>query len=424
MYTIFKKLFFNKTIRNFSVYGLGQAVNIVSPLLIIPYLVAICGIDKLGIIAMGQSMAYILIVVVDYSSYIIGVKDISVNRNNKLELEKIFITIFSSKLLLLLIVLLFIGLLIWVVPFFYNEQAAYLLSATIIIGQFLNPAWFFQGIENFKWITIINILSKLIYVFGVFLFIKTEERYIDVNLWLGLGLILSNLVGLFWIFNTYKFKFQIASFSDIKKYIISDFSFCVSQLFLSTRNYSAILIIGFVGGDYLAGQFKIIEQVINLFRTYLQMFFKFSLSYVFFEMDKGFKQGFILWKKFNITNFMALVFLLLTAFLFSEQILLFFKVNTNELIELNLYLHVALLIPLLIGISLPLEQLLFSLEKKNVYIKITIVITILNSIGIFIVMNYFKLYGVFVTLILTELILIFIYLKVLNLFSSNLNRSK
>lgn len=420
MYTFFKRIFFNRTIKNFSVYGFGQAVNIVSPLLITPYLVAICGLDKLGIIAIGQSIAYILIVIVDYSSYIIGVKDISINRNNKSELEKIFAIIFTSKFFLLFFVLFFVALIVFFIPYFNKEKLAFIFSTSIIIGQFLNPTWFFQGIENFKWITIINILSKLIYVLGVLFCIKTESDFIYANLWLGIGLIISNIIGLIWIANKFKFKFTSISFSDIKNYIVSDFSFCVSQLFLATRNYSSILIIGLVGGDYLAGQFKIIEQVVNLFRTYLQMFFKFSLSYVFFEMDKSFKTGYSLWKKFNISNFIILLFFVSLVFVFSEDVLFFFKVKSNELNELNLYLHVGLIIPLLIGITLPLEQLLFSLEKKKVYIKITIFITLLNIIVLSIAMNYFKLYGVLITLISTELLLIFIYLKTLNLFSNNL----
>ncbi len=423
LYTFLKRIFFNKTIRNFSVYGFGQAVNIVSPLLITPYLVTICGIEKLGVIAIGQSLAYILIVIVDYSSYIIGVKDVSINRNKELELQKIFVTIYSSKLFLLFFVLFFVGLIIFLIPYFNKEKLAFIFSTTIIIGQFLNPTWFFQGTENFKWITIINVLSKLIYVLGILLFIKNESDFVYANLWLGLGLIFSNVLGLLLIIRKFKFKFAAISLPDIKNYIVSDFSFCVSQLFLATRNYSSILVIGFVGGDYLAGQFKIIEQVVNLFRTYLQMFFKFSLSYIFFEMDKSFKIGFISWKKFNISNFIILLFLVSIVFIFSKEVLLFFKVNINELNELNLYLHIALIIPLLIGITLPLEQLLFSLEKKKLYIKITIFITLLNIIVLSITMNYFKLYGVFVTLIGTELLLIFIYLKTLNLFSNNLTKS-
>ena len=91
-----KALLKKKKIADFLVYGIGQAVNIISPLLITPYLIYVCGLENLGVIALGQSFAFILIVLVDYSSYIIGVKDVSINRDNSGTLSNIFTTISLS----------------------------------------------------------------------------------------------------------------------------------------------------------------------------------------------------------------------------------------------------------------------------------------------------------------------------------------
>ena len=41
----------SQKIKNFIIYGLGQGVNILSPLLITPYLIFVCGLEKLGVIA-------------------------------------------------------------------------------------------------------------------------------------------------------------------------------------------------------------------------------------------------------------------------------------------------------------------------------------------------------------------------------------
>ena len=147
-----------KKITDFMVYGIGQAVNIISPLLITPYLIYICGLENLGIIALGQSFAFILIVLVDYSSYIIGVKDVSINRDNPIALENIFTTIYAAKFLLLIVVSVLTFLLLFFIPYFNKNATVLFFSFSIIIGQFINPTWFFQGVENFKWITIINFL--------------------------------------------------------------------------------------------------------------------------------------------------------------------------------------------------------------------------------------------------------------------------
>lgn len=395
------------------IYGVGQAVNIISPLLITPYLIYICGIEKLGVISIGQSLAYILIVVVDYSSFIIGVKDVSVNRDEKHILEKTFVTHYTAKFFLLLFVLFFVGLLTLFVPFFNKIQTMTLLSLTIIIGQFINPTWFFQGLENFKWITIINVLAKVIFIAAIFILIKQKGDYIYVNLWLGLGAILANILGVFWILKKHKFSFKNTQKDEVVHLIKRDFSFCVSQLFFAFRNYSPVIIISFIGGDFIAGQFKVIEQILNFLRTYLQLFFKFSYSYVCFEINKNLEKGKQLWAKFNGLNYVFLIVLLLGVFFFSHPILKFFRVEEILINQLEKYLHIALFIPLLIGCTLPLEQLIFSLNKNKEYIRITVIITIFNTIGLALAMKFFELKEVFFMLILTESILIIAYLALL-----------
>jgi O-antigen/teichoic acid export membrane protein len=421
---IINSFFKGKRTNDFFIYSFGQAINILSPLLITPYLIFICGIEKLGIIAMGQSLAYILIVLVDYSSYIIGVKEISINRNNKEKLEELFKTIYLSKLFLVIVVFLLVFSLTQIVPYFTKNALTILLSFAIIFGQFLNPTWFFHGVENFKWITIINILSKIIYILGVFAFIKSEEDFVYANFWLGFGVVISSVFGVAYILKKYKFSLSAASTSLVKELLVRDFSFCVSQLFFAIRNYSAVLIIGFFAGDYIAGQFKVIEQITNLFRTYLQMFFKFSYSYVCFEIDKSLAQGIQLWKKFNGYNFLLAIVLLLLVYLFSHYVLVFFKVDQQIFNQLENYLHIALLIPLFTAITLPLEQLIFGLNKNKIYIRLTISMAIFNIVGISFLMKFFGLYQVFILLILTEIILITIYLSILKKYFVNVNSSE
>ncbi|AWI25073.1 oligosaccharide flippase family protein [Flavobacterium pallidum] len=404
---------YKKKTKDFFVYGIGQVVNILTPLLITPYLLFVCGFEKLGVIAMGQAFAYILIVVVDYSSYIVGVRETSINRDDHAALQDIFKTNYAAKFLLLLLVCLITFLLTVFVPYFRENMVVFYLSLSIIVGQFINPTWFLQGIENFLWITIINVISKAINVIGVILLITSADDYIYANLLLGGGAIVANLIGFLWLVKKYKFSFRDFSSVAIADLLRNNFPFCVSQLFFAIRNYSSVMIIGFFAGNYVAGQFKVIEQIVNLFRTYLQMFFKFSYSYICFEIDRNLKKGIHLWKKLNGLNTIFLIVLLTVVFFFSDLVLRFFKVDKTMLLEFVSYLHIGLLIPLLIGVTLPMEQLLFSLNKNRYYISITIASTILNAVGITIAMTYFALREAFFVLIITELCLICIYLLIL-----------
>ena len=79
---IFQKLGAKQT-KDFIIYGFGQAINLISPLLVIPYIVSICGEEGLGKAGVGFSFALIAIVLVDYGSYINGTKEVSINNNKK-----------------------------------------------------------------------------------------------------------------------------------------------------------------------------------------------------------------------------------------------------------------------------------------------------------------------------------------------------
>lgn len=393
-------------------------MNLVSPLLITPYIIYICGLEKLGVIAVGQSLAYILNVIIDYSSNIIGVKEISINREDNSKIQQTFSEVYISRVFLFLAVFLFISILIFTIPYFEKNALLIFLSTSIILGQAINPTWFLQGIENFKWITVINILAKVIYIVCIFLFLKKESDYILANFWLGLGTILANILAFVWIIQKFKIKFKLKAIQGAKQIIKRDFMFCVSQYFFAIRNYSSVLVIGFFAGDFVAGQFKVIEQIINLFRTYLQMFFKFTYTYVCFGIDKSIANGLILWKKYNGLNLIFLIGLLFLAFLFSDQVLLFFKVGAELINKLSSYLRLALLLPFLIAITLPLEQLIFNFSKNKEYIRLTIFSTIINILGLTILIRFSEdlkysillLIGIEMFLILAYLILLKSYL--------------
>ena len=306
----FINLIENNRAKNFIIYGFGQAVNLISPLLVIPYLISICGEEGLGKIGVGYSFALIAIVLVDYGSYINGTKDISINSHDRLILEEKVITIYISKVMLTIGVLIFSTLILYFIPFFSRDFLQLILSLLIVVGQFINPTWFFQGIQNFKWISVINVLSKVIYVASVFIFIKKPEDYVYANAFFGLGLIIASLLGFVWICNKYSISYKKASFSKGIKLIKSEFTLTVSQLFFSFYQYAPIMLISYIGGDFMAGQYRVIDQVIMIFRTYFQMFFNFIYAEVCLRIYKSSPEGIKSWLKFNGLNYVLVLFIL------------------------------------------------------------------------------------------------------------------
>ncbi|KAF2082526.1 oligosaccharide flippase family protein [Flavobacterium sharifuzzamanii] len=403
----------NNRIKNFVIYGIGQIVNLVSPLLVMPYLVAVCEKEGLGIISVGFSFALVLNVLIDYGSYINGTKEISINRENAEIIKTKMVSIYVMKFFLILITFFIAFLLICFIPFFNKEQAVFFFSFLYVIGQFLNPTWIFQGLENYKWISFINIISKAIYVVCIFIFIKEKDDYIYANAYLGIGLIVSSLIGLIYLIKKYNLQFYHNVIKDAFLLLKQEFSLTFSQLFLSFYQYLPIMIVSYVGGNGMAGQYRIIEQIVMTFRSYLQMFFNFIYADVCLQMHTSLKNGISQWLKYNGLNYSFVLLLAFTAFAFAEQILLYFNITSNDLESMVYFFRLGLIIPIFMSITFALKQLLFALDKNNVYINITIGSSVFSLLLFFLLVKSIGLQGAFIATIIIEIMVIVLYCAVL-----------
>ena len=70
-------------------------------------------------------------------------------------------------------------------------------SLGLSIGELLLPIWYFQGVEKMKYLTIINVGSRIVFTVFIFVFVKQKEDYILVPLFNSLGAILGGVYALY-----------------------------------------------------------------------------------------------------------------------------------------------------------------------------------------------------------------------------------
>ncbi len=392
---------------NLIIYGIGQGFNLITPLLVVPYIVSICGVENYGKTSIAMAISFFLMVFIDYGSDIIGVKEVAVNRENQTQLEKTFITTFSAKLILLLLVLSISSILLCFVPFFNSEKSLFFLGLPILVGQCINPTWFLQGIENFKWITILTIISKLIYLFGIFYCINQKTDYVYINLWWGIGTVVANGFTFIYLLKKHSISFKKLNFDDVLLLLKSNFSMFFSQIFVSLQMYAPIMLLGFFGNNLLAGSYKIIEQIIVVFKTYIYLFFNFVYPRVCYLLEKNIKEGLRFWKIYNGLNFIFITISMLVIYIFAKEAVSFFtKTNITEISKL---LKLAVLIPLVLSVSIPLKQLVLGFDKQNFYVRITMIMVIINLMIMTILIQNFKIYAILNSLIFIEILTIIVY---------------
>jgi O-antigen/teichoic acid export membrane protein len=401
----------NKRNRNFFIYGLGQGFNLVSPLLVIPHIITVCGENGFGKTGMGFALALFLILIVDYAFDVKSIKQVSENRDNLQELRRIVSNTISSKFLLFFVAFAIALLLVYSVPFFAKESMLFLLSMSIVFAQIFTPIWFLQGMEDYTAASFLNIASKGLYVILVYLLINDPEDYIWVNFYLGASTLLFNIIGLFLVRYRHRVVPLRSKSGEIRSILRTDFTFCLSQLFLSVRQLSPIFIIGFFMGYYVAGQYKLLEQVISVFRTFMQVFQRYFYPIACYKYVNSKSGGFRFWKKYSSAEFLLVTVLCGAVYLYAREILIFFNASADTIVMLVPLVKLSLIICILMGISLPLEQLMFITGKNRNYIKTAILVTAINIVLLLVMIKFYSVTGSIIAIIVAEALFITLYFK-------------
>jgi O-antigen/teichoic acid export membrane protein len=117
------------------------------------------------------------------------------------------------------------------------------------------------------------------------------------------------------------------------------------------------------------------------------------------------------WRKYSSMVLGVVALSSTIIFLLSEPILRYFNVSEISIIEILQIFRLSLLLPILLAVTLPLEQLMFLLNKSRIYVPITIIVTSVNVILIIILTHWLQLAGVIVALIIAEFLFILIYYR-------------
>ena len=221
-------------------------------------------------------------------------------------------------------------------------------------------------------------------------------------------MIIANLFVFALSMKKHQFTFHAVNKNEVHKHIRNDFSMFSSQIFLSLQLYAPVVLISYFGNNLMAGQYRIVEQIIVVFKTYIFLFFNFVFPKICYVIEINFKRGIKNWLIYNGSNFIFVLFGMLFFHVFSYEIVSYFN-PTNRYVLSNL-LEVAVFIPLILALSIPLKQLILALNYKTFYVRLTSIMVVINLFAIVLLLPIFKVYGVFYSLIATDLIVIIFYL--------------
>jgi O-antigen/teichoic acid export membrane protein len=390
-----------RVIKNYLIYGSGQLINLIAPLIVAPKVISVCGIENWGKIGVAISVFTLLGLFIDFGSNLLGVKEIS-SQKNDLNSVKNYLNIALIFKFFILLLMIFTAFLVFAF-FDIKDKMLYALGLTMLSAQFFNVSWIYQGLEKFKTINKLIFLSKSSYLLLVFLFIKKREDFHYVLFFLGISNTLVYSYFFFKIYFSYKLRIFSVNYKLIKEYVLCEYPILLSNLSISIYVQSPILIIKFLLGDYYAGIYKIGDMILTIFRSYLSVFFNVSFPNFcrIYTINKS--GGIIFLKKSNTINI---------GFLLSGILCIIILIKTTNIINISSDLMLFYLcfapIPIIIAVNIPFYQFLIFKNHQKALSKILSFCSILMLFVCYFFTKRYQLNGSLIAVFLMETIISFL----------------
>lgn len=263
-------------IENFLSLSLLQIVGYILPLITLPYIAKVIGVENFGALALCSSVIVFFQTFTDYGFNYTGIRDISRVRDDRNKTSVIFSQIIYARFFLTILGFLILLLLIYLIPQFSNNSELLIYTFLLVPGYSLYPEWFFQAIEKMKYSAIFSTLIKIIFTISIFLFVREKQDYIYIPIINAIGSMAIGLFAFYTIIIKFKYRLVRVKISDIFTMIKNSTNMFISLILPNLyTNMSTILLERFWGksstGVFDAGNkfVGISQQITNvLSRTF------------------------------------------------------------------------------------------------------------------------------------------------------------
>jgi polysaccharide transporter, PST family len=345
-----------------------QGLNYILPLITVPYLIRVLGVETFGLLAFATAFVMYFQVITNYGFQLTATREISIHRDNRKKVIEIFSSVMIIKSLLLIFSFILLSILVFSIDSLRNEFLVYFLTFGTVIGQVLFPVWFFQGMEKMKYITYLNIVSKSIFTAAIFIFVHDQSDYLLVPLFTSVGFIVAGVLSLRVVKIEFNVEFRFQSIQTIKNYLVDGWHIFAGNAYTSVYLTANVLILGIFTNNTIVGYYSIAEKIAaafsGLFIPLNQALYPY-LTNIYSHSIKKFKN---LVYKIMLTFFILSFIITISAYFFKENIIYIISGENYHLVEL---IFTILLVRILTSPFSSLFTNILNIMKRNrEYLKV------------------------------------------------------
>lgn len=199
--------------KNSVFYLIYNALNVLFPFATGIYVARILLPGNIGQVAYAQNIATYFAILAFLGIPTYGLREIAKARNDKSNLNKLYSELFIINLVSTVAFMLVYLVLIFSVPEFRNDKWLYLITGGSIALNALNNSWLYEGLEEFKFISVRNLIFKVV-SFGLLLaFVRKSDDYMIYAAITVAGTAGNNIINILFTRKHARFTFKGLSFA-------------------------------------------------------------------------------------------------------------------------------------------------------------------------------------------------------------------
>lgn len=249
---------------NYILNLINTGTQMLFPLITFPYACRVIEPEGIGQVNFFSSIIGYISLFTCLGIPMYAVREIARDRNDIVKMNRTSVEILLLHALLSLAGYLIVAVLCLTVPQIKVDIPLFLILSLTIFFTAIGCEWFYQGIEDFKYITIRGLVVKVVSVVLLFIFVKTKDDLIYYGAYTVIGILGGNIFNFFRL-RKYIHKENIV-FSNLNisrhiKPVLQVFSFnVVTSVYLQLNP----VLLGFLKGALAVGYFTAATKIMSV----------------------------------------------------------------------------------------------------------------------------------------------------------------
>lgn len=235
--------------------------NYIFPLLTYPYITRTLGVSKIGLCNYVDSIINYFVLFASLGIASLGIREVARNKNNKDSLNIVFSSLISFNVILTIISIIVLITLTYTINYFEQYKPFLLVGILKLLFSAFLIEWFFQGLSNFRYITIRSIIVRLIYIIAIFIFVHTAD---DALIYYGLTcsiIVINSCLN-------YRYSHKFVKFSikniHLKLFISAIINYGIYRILASMYTSFNVIFLGSVSNNIEVGFFTTATKLYSI----------------------------------------------------------------------------------------------------------------------------------------------------------------